>query len=99
MNSHQFSFRKSLIKRTHKLFNIIFFRLFGGGDIVNGGCIIVKSEGQIVCFTLNDINKFRDYLFNNTKFDTAFTSRHEFGELYKDDKGAFIKLNLDVRML
>lgn len=69
------------------------------GDIVNGGCVIVKSEGQIVCFTLNDINKFREYLFNNTKFDTASTSRHEFGELYKDDKGVFIKLNLDVRML
>lgn len=69
------------------------------GDIVNSSCVIIKIESQIVCFTFNDINKFREYLFNNTKFDMASISRHKFGELYKDDGSVFIKLNLDARML
>ena len=35
--------------------------------------------------------------FKNTKYETASTSRHEFGEVYSEDGEDFIKLNLQVR--
>lgn len=37
------------------------------------------------------------YLFNNTKFDTPSTTRHEFGEVYKVKDSYLIKLNLQIR--
>ena len=70
------------------------------GSALGGGCIFVKGDGDIVCFTLYDIDQFKDYLFNNTKFDTASTTRHEFGSLYREnDDKLYFKLNLDIRFV
>lgn len=63
----------------------------------NGGYIVVKEDGDIVCFHFFDRNDLEDYLFHHTKFDTPSTSRHCFGEVYKELDSYFIKLNLQVR--
>ncbi|MBE6786434.1 MAG: HpaII family restriction endonuclease, partial [Ruminococcaceae bacterium] len=39
------------------------------------------------------------YLVNNTKFETASTSRHQFGDIYKENGKYYIKLNLQVRFI
>lgn len=71
------------------------------GSELGGGCIFVKNDGDIVCFTLYDRDAFKDYLIKNTKFDTASSSRHRFGFLYRDNTTGklFFNLNLDIRMI
>lgn len=62
-----------------------------------GGYIVVKDDGDIVCFHIYDRNLLEDYLFHNTKFETP-DSRWNFGYIYKDGDGAFyFKLNLQIR--
>lgn len=63
----------------------------------NGGFIVVKEDGDIVCYHFFDRNDLEDYLFYNTRFETPSTSRHNFGDIYEDDDNLFIKLNLQVR--
>lgn len=64
-----------------------------------GGYLIVKTDGDIVCYHIYNRNEFEDYLLLNTKLDTASTSRYEFGEIYSDDLGYAIKLNLQIRFV
>lgn len=63
----------------------------------SGGYIIVKKDGEIVCYHFYFRNEFETYLLQNTKFETPSTSRHKFGEILKIDSDYFIKLNLQIR--
>ena len=42
-----------------------------------GGQIIVKKDGEVVCYHIYEQNRFLDYLFKSTKFDAASTSEDE----------------------
>lgn len=42
-----------------------------------GGQIIVKEDGQVVCYHIYEQNRFLNYLFNSTKFETPATSEDE----------------------
>ncbi|MGF6148054.1 HpaII restriction endonuclease [Kingella potus] len=64
-----------------------------------GGYLVVKQDGEIVCYHLYSRNQFEDYLFMNTKFDTPSSSRHHFGDIYEKDNTFFFKLNLQIRFL
>lgn len=70
-----------------------------GSFNTNGGYIVVKEDGDVVCYHFFDRNALEEYLFNNTKFDTPSTTRHEFGEVYKVKDSYFIKLNLQIRFI
>lgn len=63
----------------------------------NGGFIVVKEDGEIVCYHFFDRNDLEDYLFFNTRFETPSTSRHNFGSIYEINGEFFMKLNLQVR--
>lgn len=69
------------------------------GSELGGGCIFVKDDGNLVCFTLYDMDEFKEYLINNTKFETASTTRHRFGSLYKQGDDLLFNLNLDIRFI
>lgn len=71
--------------------------LWNGKFNANGGSIVVKETGEIVCYHFFDRNDFEDYLFNNTYFDTPSTTRHHFGDLYEQDGKLYLKLNLLVK--
>ncbi|GAA3579482.1 HpaII family restriction endonuclease [Snuella lapsa] len=62
-----------------------------------GGYLIVKENGDVLCYHIYNRNEFEDYLLNNTKLDTASSSRHEFGEIYEENGQLFFKLNLQIR--
>ena len=62
-----------------------------------GGYLVVKENGDVLCYHIYNKNEFEDYLFNNTKLDTASSSRHQFGLIYGDGDDIFIKLNLQIR--
>ena len=62
-----------------------------------GGYIVVKEDGQVVCYHLYNRDEFHAYLYENTKFETASSTRHNFGTLYKKDEEIFFNLNLQIR--
>ena len=65
----------------------------------NGGYIIVKENGEVLCYHIYNRNEFQEYLFRNTKFETPSSGRNKFGEIYKKDNKLYIKLNLQIRFL
>lgn len=70
-----------------------------GSFYANGGYIVVKEDGDIICYHFFDRNDLEDYLFYNTYFDTPDTSRHNFGDIYQENGEYFLKLNLQVRFM
>ena len=62
-----------------------------------GGYIVVKSEGDIVCYHAFNRDLFLEYLFNNTRFEAASTKRYKYGELYEEHDQIKLKLNLQIR--
>ena len=70
------------------------------GDFqATGGYIIVREDGEVLCYHLYNHNEFQEYLFKNTRFDTPSASRYEFGSIYKENDKNYIKLNLQVRFI
>ena len=64
-----------------------------------GGYLIVKEDGDVLCYHLYNRNAFEDYLLDNTKFDTPSTSKYDFGYIYKEGHEYFIKLCMQVRFI
>ena len=64
----------------------------------NGGYLVVKKDGDIVCYHFYNRNDVEDYLYNNTRFERASRGRYHFGSLYcANDGEVYIKLNLQIR--
>ncbi|MDD3794210.1 MAG: HpaII family restriction endonuclease [Candidatus Gracilibacteria bacterium] len=66
---------------------------------VTGGFIVVKDNGEILCYHIYNKEDFENYLYKNTKLETASSTRHKFGILYEENSKIYIKLNLQVRFL
>lgn len=64
-----------------------------------GGYLVVKKNGDIICYHIYNQNEFEDYLFNNTKLETASSTRHNFGTVYEKSDELFINLNLQIRFM
>lgn len=62
-----------------------------------GGYLIVKENGDVLCYHIYNRNQFEDYLFTNTKLETASSTRHEFGIIYQENGQFLFKLNLQIR--
>ena len=73
--------------------------LWNGVEEANGGYIIVKRNGDVVCYHIFDRPNFEEYLLRNTKMETPSTDRHKFGSIYKDGNEYCIKLNFQVRFI
>lgn len=77
-------------------------KVWDGTADATGGYIIVREDGEVLCYHLFNRNEFETYLINNTKFETASTSRHEFGSInaldyiFKDLRDAFINAQINV---
>ena len=65
----------------------------------NGGYLVVKSDGDILCYHFYDRNRFEDYLFSNAYLERVSTTRHEYAKIVKnDDNSLSFKLNFQVRL-
>ena len=62
-----------------------------------GGYLIVKENGEVLCYHIYNRNQFEDYLYANTKLETASSTRHDFGIIYEKNGELFFKLNLQIR--
>jgi hypothetical protein len=98
-NQHQFYEYK--IKRflTDIALGMMPSKVWTGQYDATGGYLIVKENGDVLCYHIYDKNEFEDYLFNNTKLETASSTRHKFGEIYKENDQLYFKLNLQIRFL
>ena len=65
----------------------------------HGGYVIVKENGEIVCYHIYNRDEFEEYLYSNTKLDTPSTTRHRFGDVYEEDGEKRIKYNLQIRFI
>jgi hypothetical protein len=58
--------------------------IWTGQLATTGGYLIVKEDGEIICYHIYNRNEFENYLLKNTKLETASSTRHEFGVIYKE---------------
>ena len=70
-----------------------------GRDQANGGYIIVKRNGDVVCYFLYNRNEFNDYLFNYTKMEKPDTDRHDYGNVLKIWESYYIDLDPQIRFI
>ena len=73
--------------------------LWTGDFDATGGYIIVKDDGDVVCYHIYNHNAFKNYLFANTRFDTPSKSKHGFGTVYEDNGQQYLKLNVQIRFV
>ena len=72
-------------------------KVWNGVYDATGGYLIVKENGDVLCYHIYNRNQFEDYLFANTKLETASSTRHEFGKIYEDNGHFYFKMNLQIR--
>ncbi|MET3537265.1 HpaII family restriction endonuclease [Chryseobacterium limigenitum] len=72
-------------------------KVWTGQYDATGGYLIVKTTGDIVCYHIYNKNEFENYLLSNTKFETASSSKHHFGEVYEKNGQLYFNLNLQIR--
>lgn len=96
INAYRFKYKKFL---TSVALGMKPATKWDGIDEASGGYIIVTRDGDVLAYHIYNRNYFEEYLLNNTKYDTASTSRHKFGNLYEEDGKTFIKLNLQIRFI
>lgn len=64
----------------------------------NGGYLVVKEDGDVLCYHFYNRNLFESYLYNNTRFETASSTRNKFGTIEKLKDGSLkFKLNIQIR--
>jgi hypothetical protein len=74
-------------------------KVWGGIYDATGGYLLIKESGEILCYHIYNRNQFEDYLFENTKLETASSNRHEFGSLFIENTNIYIMLNLQIRFI
>lgn len=74
-------------------------KVWAGEYDATGGYLIIKPEGDILCYHIYNKNEFENYLISNTKFETASSTRHDFGTIYEENDIFYFRLNLQIRFI
>lgn len=93
---YHYKFKKLL---TESALGMLPGKVWSGRADANGGYIIVREDGEVLCYHLYNRNDFEDYLLNNTRFDRGSAVRHEFASVEKIDGKYYIALNLQIRFI
>jgi len=72
-------------------------KAWDGLDVATGGYIIIKKDGDVLCYHLYNRNFFESYLLNNTRFDRPSTSRYDYFTVYSENSKYYIDFNVQVR--
>lgn len=98
-NQHAHKFYEYKIKHclTDIALGMMPSKVWSGVYDATGGYLIVKETGEVLCYHIYNRNEFENYLFANTKLDTASSTRHEFGRIYAENGQILFKLNLQIR--
>lgn len=93
---YQYKFKKLL---TESALGMLPGKVWTGRADANGGYIIVREDGEVLCYHLYNRNDFEDYLLNNTRFDRGGAGRHEYATVSKENGRYYISLNLQIRFI
>jgi len=63
----------------------------------NGGYLVVRKDGEIVCYHFYNMNDVEDYLYANTRLERASRSRYNYGKIYEQNGSFYFDLNLQIR--
>jgi hypothetical protein len=74
-------------------------KVWGGIIDATGGYLVVKKDGEVLCYHIYNRNEFEDYLYVNTKFDTPSATKHDFGYIYQLNGELYINLNFQIRFI
>jgi len=74
-------------------------KVWDGFTKAYGGYIVVKNNGEVVCYHLYNRDEFLTYLYENTKFESASSSRHNYGKIYQNKGEIYFNLNLQIRFI
>ncbi|WP_373697742.1 HpaII family restriction endonuclease [Porphyromonas loveana] len=100
-NSRAYSFYVYKIKHllTSTALGMMPGTFWNGRYDANGGYLVVKKDGDILCYHFYDRNRFEDYLFANAYLERASTTRHNYASIVKESDGSLsFKLNLQIRL-
>lgn len=70
---------------------------WSGLDSATGGYVVVQKNGEVICYDLSNRNQLREYLYQNTAFDTPSTSRYKAGVFSEIDHQQLFKLTIQIR--
>ncbi len=98
-NQHKFYTYKTKRFLTDVALGMTPSKVWDGQYDATGGYLIVKEDGEILCYHIYNKSEFENYLINNTKLDTASSGRHNFGVVYRKDKELLFNLNLQIRFI
>lgn len=68
-----------------------------GVEQVNGGYIVVKPDGDVLCYHANDREEFREYLFRNTVFEYVSAKKYGWSLIEKSDGEYLLPVNFSIR--
>lgn len=69
-----------------------------GTEQINGGYIVVKPSGEVLCYHSSDREQFRDYLLRQTYIEYVSCKKFRWGYVKRDEQGRYIlPLNGSVR--
>lgn len=71
--------------------------LWDGFAKAAGGYIVVRKDGEVICYHLYHRDEFQTYLYDNTAFDSPSCSRYQYARLYQEGGKLLFKLCLQVR--
>lgn len=63
----------------------------------SGGYLIVRQDGEVLCYHFYFTKLFENYLFDNSKLDTPDPKRYNTGKIFIEEGILKMKLNLQVR--
>lgn len=71
-------------------------------EVVNGGFIVAKDNGEVLVFHTRDGESFKNFLFHNTKIDRPSSSEkkgYPYAHAYKVGDDYYFDLNFQIRFL
>jgi len=68
-----------------------------GKDAATGGYIIIKKDGDVLCYHLYNRDFFEEYLFDNVRIDRPDPKKHDYGYIYEEGNEMYIDLNNQIR--
>lgn len=98
-NEHHFYTYKIKKMLTDMALGLTPAKVWTGKYDATGGYLVVKDNGDVLCYHLYNRNDFEDYLFANTKLETASTTRYDFGTVYQENDKFYFNLNLQIRFI
>jgi len=72
-------------------------KAWDGYEAATGGYIIVKRDGEVLCYHIYNRNFFESYLLKNTTIDRPSASRHDYAYVFKEGDKYFIDMNIQIR--